>query len=54
MGMKTTFLHGDLKEEIYIQQPKGFEVSSNNLVCKLSKSVYGLKQAQRQWNKKFV
>ena len=47
--MKTVFLHGDLEEEIYMQQPKGFEVKGKeNLVRKLKKSWYGLKQAPRQ------
>ncbi|CAH9062481.1 unnamed protein product [Cuscuta epithymum] len=53
MDVKTAFLHEDLKEEIYMQQPEGFENSNDNFVCKLSKSLYGLKQAPRQWNKKF-
>ena len=46
--MKTTFLHGGLEEEIYMQQLEGFEVKGKeNLVCKLKKSLYGLKQALR-------
>ena len=43
-----------MEEEIYIQQPEGFEVKGKeNLVCKLNKRLYGLKQAPRQWYKKF-
>ena len=46
--MKTTFLHGDLEEEIYMKQPKGFVVNGNKeLVGKLKKSLYGLKQSSR-------
>jgi len=46
--VKTTFLHGDLEEEIYMQQPQGYEIKGkDNLVCRLKKSLYGLKQAPR-------
>jgi hypothetical protein len=44
LGLKTSFLHGDLEEEIYIDQQEGFIVpSKENFVCKLKKSMYGLK-----------
>ena len=54
MDVKTTFLHDDLEEEIYMEQPEGFKVyGTENFVCKLRKSLYGLKQALRQWYKNF-
>ncbi len=49
MDVKTTFLNGDLEEEIYMSQPEGCVVSGQeNKVCKLLKSLYGLKQAPKQ------
>ena len=44
MDVKTTFLNGNLDEEIYMKQLEGFEEMRNeHLVCKLKKSIYGLK-----------
>ncbi|KAL4347437.1 hypothetical protein GQ457_17G004910 [Hibiscus cannabinus] len=54
MDVKTAFLHGDLEEQIYMQQPEGFTQSGDeHLVCRLKKSLYGLKQSPRQWYKRF-
>eukprot|EP00253_Pinus_taeda_P008742 PITA_08742 len=49
MDVKSTFLHGDLHEEIYMEQPIGFIQTDSSLVCRLKKSLYGLKQAPRAW-----
>jgi hypothetical protein len=47
---KSSFLNGELEEEVYIEQPEGFQLSDNtNYVCKLKKALYGLKQAPRAW-----
>lgn len=51
--VKTAFLHGDLKEYIYMKVPKGYD-GKEGKVCKLNKSLYGLKQAPLMWNIKFT
>ena len=50
LDVKTAFLHGELEEDIYMQQPEGFKVlSKEDYVCLLKRSLYGLKQSPRQW-----
>ncbi|WVZ85239.1 LOW QUALITY PROTEIN: hypothetical protein U9M48_032186 [Paspalum notatum var. saurae] len=54
MDVKTTFLNGNLSEDVYMTQPDGFVDPQNaGKVCKLLKSIHGLKQASRSWNLRF-
>ena len=51
LDITTAFLNGELKEEVYMRQPKGFIADGQeHLVCKLKRSIYGLKQSPRCWN----
>jgi hypothetical protein len=50
MDVKTTFLNGEIKEEVYVEKPLGFETHDMEThVCRLKKDLYGLKQAPRAW-----
>jgi hypothetical protein len=52
VDITAAFINGDLDEKIYMKQPEDFHIGSPNKVCQLRKSLYGLKQSARQWNKK--
>ena len=54
MDVKTAFLHGNIEEHIVMEQPEGFvDKDQPDKVCLLKRSLYGLKQSPRQWNKRF-
>jgi len=53
MDVKNVFLHGDLQEEVYMEQPPSYvDQTHPNLVCRLKKALYGLKQTPRAWSEK--
>jgi hypothetical protein len=48
MDMNNAFIHSDISKEIYMEQPQGF-MQDSSFVCRLKKSLYGLKKALREW-----
>ena len=54
LDIKNALLHGDLAEEVYMEQPPGFGAQGESrLVCRLRRSLYGMKQSPRAWIGRF-
>ena len=53
LDVKNAFLYGDLTEAVFMEQPPGYVVQGEKMVCRLKKAIYGLKQSPREWFEKF-
>lgn len=54
IDINNAYLHGYIEEDVYMNPPEGYNIAKEGKVCKLVRSLYGLKQAGRQWNKELA
>jgi len=52
LDIKTAFLNGEIKEEVYVKQPPGYQLGDSSSCCRLQKALYGLRQSPRTWHQR--